>query len=260
MIRTATNHAVILDLDETCLHTFRKFSTLSELEIMTDPKYLDLRERIYMLNIIDLYNKGDGSTVQMWGIIRPGVVDFLRFCFSYFKIVAVWSAGVEKYVHAAVDFLFTKNKLPRPNIIFSRGECLNEGTVENMILTKPIKSMIDSSLYLKDLMKMNNTFIIDDRIDYVKYNFQNAIVIPPYDPSPTIESMRNEDHALEKIMSWLLDPKVMFSKDVRKTRKDNIFSSSINKHPLDIKFEIFDVENIFLTQIRERNIPKLIEV
>lgn len=270
MIKSMTDNSVILDLDETCLHTFKNIEDLEKLGILTDPRYIDLRRRIYVLNIVDLYEKGDGETIQMWGIIRPGLRKFLKFCFSYFKYVIVWSAGVTKYVNAAVDYIF--KGFPRPHVVASRPECLNEGTEKDMILTKPITRLIELVPELKDKINLENTYIIDDRIDYVKFNFDNGIIIPPYNPSPTIHSLRVEDYALAKIMIWLIEPDIMFSKDIRKTKKNgNIFSLQMDKiyKFLDNydKTNYYDMEDILLSQIQNRlikintiNYPKSILV
>ncbi len=256
MIKSMTDNAVILDLDETCLHTFKDITKLKELGILTNPEYIDLRKRIYVLNIVDLYGKGDGGIVQMWGIIRPGLRKFLRFCFSYFKYVIVWSAGITEYVNSAVDYIF--KGLPNPHVVLSRPECLNEGTKENMILSKPITRLIELVPTLNDKINLENTYIIDDRIDYVKYNFENGIIIPPYHPSPAINDMRVEDYALAKIMIWLIIPDIMFAVDIRETKKDeHIFSS-----PMEIVYDFlnnyerinyYDMEDILISQIKNRS-------
>lgn len=224
MIRSITNKNIILDLDETCLHSFQNIDLLHQSGILTDPRAIKLRKRIYILNINDLYGRGDGKVTQIWGIMRPGLRKFLKFCFNYFNIVTVWSAGIPKYVHAAVNSIF--KGLPKPNVIFSRPDCLNEAPKgsRDLILSKPIEKMINYNSKLKELMNLSNTFIVDDRIDYVKFNFNNGIIIPPYNPSPTIESFKLKDYALIKIIIWLLRQDTMNAQDVRFIKKDNIFT------------------------------------
>jgi len=256
IIKSITDKGVILDLDETCLHTFKNISLLHDLKILTDPQYIKLRKRIYILNLNDLTVKGDGRIVQVWGVMRPGLRKFLKFCFIYFKVVTVWSAGLPSYVHGAVEKIF--RGLPTPIIVFSRTDCLNEGNKYNMILSKPIEKMINYNDNIKNIMSIEKTFIIDDRIDYVKYNFNNGIIIPPYNPSPNIGSMLLKDYALIKIIMWLLQPDVSFTMDIRLIKKDNIFTIHMNdveKYINNFNSELyFNDYNILINSLNSINL------
>ena len=221
MNKSFSNKCLILDLDETCFHTYKYMSQLKDLNILNDPKYMDLRKRVYILNMKDINGNGDGTNHQLWGIMRPGLRSFLKFCLNYFNKVIVWSAGVKSYVEAAVEYIF--RGLPKPFAVFSRRDCLNEGTNEYPMYTKPIYHLIEKNPYLSEYINMKNTYIIDDRVDYVKHNYTNGIIIPPYNPSLNIESMRSEDYALANIMKWLLQNKN--TNDVKLTRKNDIFIS-----------------------------------
>src|SRR5437763_151797 len=90
---TRTNLIVILDIDESLAHTFTD-TIMDELKI---PHGL----QAYMLNI--LMDRNNGGSATMWGVKRPYLDTFLNFCFSYFKLLIVWSAGTYEYVHTIVQ-------------------------------------------------------------------------------------------------------------------------------------------------------------
>ena len=104
-----TDKCIVLDLDETLVHSNSQpdINLLKELKLITDPQNMDLRNRVYKITMDDVVSKrGAGDKTEMWGIFRPGVRQFLIDCFTYFKIVIVWSAGRRNYVHTIVDKLF----------------------------------------------------------------------------------------------------------------------------------------------------------
>src|SRR5581483_11219724 len=154
-----TNKCIVLDLDETLVHSHPEshIELLRELKIYSKAEYIDLRERIYKITMDDVVDKkGTGVKTEMWGILRPHVKEFLEFCFKYFKIVIVWSAGMKNYVNVIVDFLFKDIK--RPLIIWDRNEIekLPDGT-----LIKPLNKLINTVPGLNKYMSLENTFIVD---------------------------------------------------------------------------------------------------
>ena len=225
--KSLTNKCIVLDLDETLVHSYENVSELNSLNIMRDSKLLDLRGRAYELSMDDVvYKKGQGIKTEMWGITRPHVKDFLIFCFSYFKVVAVWSAGKKKYVEAIVDYLFRDIK--RPHVIYSRDDC--EKTTDN-ILIKPIEKMIKQESLTK-YMSLENTFIIDDRTTVFETpNPYNGIQIPAYAPDSNIRSLRTDDISLKQLMTWLLRPEVVNALDVRDLDKSGIFNANVAIDP-----------------------------
>nr|QBK90034.1 MAG: ctd-like (NLI interacting factor-like) phosphatase [Pithovirus LCPAC101] len=216
-----TNKCIILDLDETCIHSFTYMDKLDKLNIMKDSKYLDIRRRIYKIKMLDIDGDRDGSGkhAKMWGVERPYLKEFLTFCFSYFDIVAVWSAGVYKYVHEIVRHIF--KDIGEPHIIFTREDCKVE---KDGNLTKPISKMIEKVNEMNKFMNTMNTFIVDDRFDTFQYNYNNGILIPPYNPKSTIKGLREGDKALLRFMTWLTEKNVHQSIDIRSLEKDRIFN------------------------------------
>ena len=111
--RSLTQHAIILDIDETLVHTCEDMNQFHSLRIFTDPKMIGLRRRSYVVTLDDVVERrGAGVKTQLWGVTRPHLEEFLIFCFSYYRVVAVWSAGKTKYVQAIVDHIF--RDIPEP--------------------------------------------------------------------------------------------------------------------------------------------------
>lgn len=242
--KALTNKCIVLDLDETLVHSNENMAQLQELGIMTDPNLLDLRQRTYQITMDDVvYKKGEGIKTTMWGIVRPHVKEFLVSCFSYFKVVIVWSAGKRKYVDAIVDFLF--KDIRRPHIVYSYDQC--ERTSNNLIV-KPLTKMIEKEPGLSKYMSLANSFIIDDRntvySGYIGDNPDNGIQIPAYNPAFNLHSLRSDDISLKQLMTWLSGHEVMDSPDVRTLDKSMIFRTNVTINPrVVLPFVQYDNKN-----------------
>jgi len=233
-IKAMTHHAIVLDLDETLVHTVDDMAVLTDLKLMTDPQYLNLRDRIYIISLDDVVSeKGSGYETKLWGVLRPYVRDFLIFCFSYFRVVAVWSAGKPKYVQSIVELLF--RGIGRPHVIYDWTDC--KRTSEP--LRKPLLKMIHQEPRLSEYMSLQNTFAIDDRDTTFVENAGNGIMIPVYSPvshsNPTISWIKSNDIALQQLMLWLLRPEVKASHDVRTLDKSQIFTVSLSQASRGLK-------------------------
>lgn len=223
-----TDKCIVLDLDETLVHSYGEgnIDLLKELKIFSDPKNYDLRERCYKITMEDVvHRKGTGDKTEMWGILRPYAREFLITCFSYFKIVIVWSAGKKNYVHSIVDYLF--KDIRRPLVVFTFDDVEK---LSNNILIKPLNKLPKNIPGLEKYMSLENTFIIDDRLTvFQEPNPDNGIEIPPYKPAFNLNSLRSDDIALKQLVNWLMKPEVMNAKDVRKLDKKKIFETPCGK-------------------------------
>jgi hypothetical protein len=214
-IRTLSPHGIVLDLDESLVHTFPDMETASKLGVFSDPQ---LRSRVYHLELTDVsISKGIGQKIHLWGIIRPHVDQFLRFCFSYFKIVGVWSAGKKEYVEAIVELLF--RDIAKPHFIYTYNDCYAE---ESGNLIKPLDKLFHETTIGRHINR-DNILCLDDRDDVCCRNPDNAVIIPRYKPKASIESLLESDLALKDLMNWLLSPKVRFSNSPVILQKDQIF-------------------------------------
>lgn len=218
-----TDKCIILDLDETLVHTQSDENVDFFEMIFTDPAHYYLQERCYKITMEDVVVKrGTGRKDEMWGIKRPYLREFLIACFNYFRIVIVWSAGRKNYVHTIVDQIF--RDLPRPHVIFTFDD-LEE--LHDKTFIKPLNKLINTVPGLNKYMSLENAVIVDDRNTvFQEPNPYNGIQIPAYKPSFTLSGINKEDTALLELKNWLLKPEVIESKDIRKINKTQIFSDN----------------------------------
>lgn len=219
-----TNKCIVLDLDNTLLCTQETMNTLYDSQILSNPQYLALRNRVYYFSLDSVNHPGENSKLEMWGITRPYLKEFLLFCFSYFKIVAVWSAGQRSYVEAIVNYLF--KDLPMPHIIFTADNTI----FQNGHTYKPLSTIMSSNPVLSRLMTPMTTLAIDDNSTTYTYNKDNAVLIPAYSPSPNLNSLSSDDPSLLQLKYWLLQPEVIAAKDIRSINKSTIFTTPISTY------------------------------
>lgn len=173
-------HILVLDLDETLLHTF-------EAPAEETARYEELT-RQFPQRIFSPY-PGEFT------ILRPHLHEFLRWAFASFDYVAVWSAGSYEYVHRMCDHLFVET--PDPAFIFSREDC-----------------DIRDRTYYKDLSKIPRLarwvprdaviILIDDLPINHEINGDYAYTIPAF----RTQSIESDDHELERFMSAVSVPPV----------------------------------------------------
>ena len=71
------NGGIILDLDESLVHSFDDMDTLRSLHIYDDSNLIDIRNRTYIITLDDVINTGrSGIKTQLWGITRPYLKEF----------------------------------------------------------------------------------------------------------------------------------------------------------------------------------------
>lgn len=224
-----TDQCIILDLDHTCAATQNGDMADMERAVPRDPKLLALRRRVYHFVRQNAgEHRGDGAQDFMWGIARPGLKDFLMFCFSYFKQVIVWSAGTRDYVDTLVEALFSD--VAQPHAVFARENCVWDEEQGSYI--KPLATLFERHPEVAKYANLSNTLIIDDTESTFVRNPDNAVHIPRYledseETTPSLGAMTANDQALEKLKAWYLRADVVASRDVRTLDKSRIFSSPI---------------------------------
>lgn len=220
-----TNKCIVLDLDQTLIATQDEVSSLKKLMILSDPNLISLRRRTYYITLEDLEKPGVGSKYDFWGVTRPHIEEFLIFCFSYFKLVIVWSAGKRLYVEAIVDHIF--KDLPKPHFVFTYDDITFS---EDGNVCKPLTKIINSNDILRKHMSLENTLALDDNSMTFRQNPGNGVLLPAYDPSLNIDSFSRDDPTLLQFKQWLLQPEVINSTDVTTLNKDNIFTTSLQSY------------------------------
>lgn len=210
------NKCVILDIDATLLYTADDNSDYEK--FLRGIKSPYLRRRVYDFSQPSKYTekRGKGSTFPIVGVTRPGLDEFLDFCFNYFSIVTIWSSGTKDYVDGIVTRIF--GNIGTPNVVYSRNDCIITGDNRH----KPIAEMIRRENGFDGEMTLENTLLIDDLDTNAIDNPDNILLIPEYEPEMSEVGIMKPDDAFDKIKAWLLQPEVMSSKDIRKLKK-NIF-------------------------------------
>lgn len=220
-----TDKCIILDLDQTLIATQDETESLHNLKILSDVKLISLRNRVYYISVEDLEKPGIGTKYDFWGVTRPHIHEFLIFCFSYFKIVAVWSAGKRYYVEAIVDHIF--KDLPQPHVVLTYDDII---TAPGGHVQKPLTKMIELNPVLRRLMSLQNSLALDDTSSTFFHNQDNGILIPAYDPSLNNNSLARDDPTLLQLKYWLLQPEVVNCRDVATLDKSAIFSTSVDAY------------------------------
>ena len=211
-----TDKTIMLDLDSTLIYTSDNFDNYGSLELYSNPENIALRDRIYKFDVIDVVDKpGTGVRSSMWGILRPGVYEFLDFCFDYFSNVIVWSAGQLRYVHAICDVLFIDPD-KQPALIWSYEDCEK---CDNY-LYKPLVKIADK---FNSNITLDKIYALDDNEITFSKNKDNALHIPAYEPELNPQGIMTEEQVLPNITKWLMLPEVLATNDVRNISKDSCF-------------------------------------
>lgn len=187
---------IVLDIDETLGHTVPEFDNKT-LQDLRKPENFAIFSRIVKFNIHDpRFQTGTEHRISLYFIKRPGLDEFLKWCFQRFKVVAIWSAGSEAYVRALIPIIFAHT--PQPHIVFS-ADNLPVGT-HSASYTKPLRVIYEKYPDLHLIVPFSRLKIVDDRKENFIPNPANGVLIPAYSPDPNINSMQKEDRELEKIM------------------------------------------------------------
>lgn len=201
-INSLTPFTIVLDLDETLVHTFEEpMEPWFKRNGISDDCY----ERLYELS--------DTGNTPTYGLLRPQVRQFLIFCFAYFRHVIIWSAGIHDYVHEIAEIL--TQDIADPHLILSREHCHNS-TPDEPEYTKPLSKLLDYPG-----LRIEEIIVLDDRESTFCYNPKNAIHIPTY--APNTENLEILDRALSDIYRWFMRPEVIRARDVRSLNKNEIF-------------------------------------
>ena len=234
-----TNHAILIDIDETMARSSEHdLDVLHDLGLLTNPEHMPLRDRLYQFTLEDIgTKKGSGTTTSIWGLKRPYSNEFLTFCFRYFRVVGIWSAGQEDYVNKMCEILF--RDIEQPHLILHKGHCQKAHIihkkkggkeVKETIIDKPLEFLFSFRDPEVDQMGYHNTFCLDNLSTTFINNPDNGILIRDFNyeedtGKPDIDKMYEDDRAFPDLMAWLMRPEVMYSKDVRLLDKRGIFSN-----------------------------------
>lgn len=213
-----TDKCIVLDLDNTLICTADEGKeNRSLISILNSPTNFPIHNRLYCLDFEDYDRPGEGTTCSMLGVRRPYLDQFLYFCFAYFKVVAVWSAGTKPYVDAVVNEIFAD--IQPPHIVFSRDETERR----DKRTVKPLQKLYDANEMTRRYMNPRNTLIVDDLSSNFEDNLNNGILIPGYQPSFTTSSINQNDESLKQLVEWFSKNEIKMASDVRTLNKAQIF-------------------------------------
>jgi len=142
---------LVLDLDGTLVHTMHK----SVGPVDPNPDFED-------------------EALDFFTFKRPGLDAFLKYCFSRFESVSIWTAGTEAYA----EYVAT-NILPEGctfMFILHRDFCSQHPLVQNA-LVKNLYDLWESQSGKELGISENNTIIIDDNDEACFCNLENAIIV-----------------------------------------------------------------------------------
>lgn len=208
---------LLLDLDETLCHTFPDLKSYRKLNLGYDKENGHLLHRCYMLDFID-DDLPTGGQHHMWGIRRPNLDTFLKYCFSHWDVVAVYTAATEDYAHRLCDLLFKEN---RPHYIFHRKDCMKveiEPGIEDHV--KPIKKLLND---YPDFRSHNFSKIVmlDNKASNFVCNPTFGLVIADYEPVSEVEGLHGDDKYLLAAIVTLERRRIVTKTAVESKKKKN---------------------------------------
>jgi len=218
---------LILDLDETLVHSWTNPTFVGEYKIYSNPEIYRLFHPLGSHQITYSMHFDINGDVTIWGLYRPNVFKFLSFVGEYFENIIVWSAGIKPYVESIVRQLFLESGLSLPKIVWSRDKCSNYQGYHH----KPISTLtydMSSRHYESVKIDPKSTVIIDDKQYTFMENPYNGILIPPYHPGkdrpngiPTLDDLLDRtDNSLLKLIDFFERSDVKNTTDIRMINKE----------------------------------------
>lgn len=198
--------SIVLDLDNCLICTIS--DNIEDCKVAM--RNIRLRSRIFVItlhetNIVTGIRKSDNH----WGLMRPYLKEFLKYIEDRYNVI-VWSAGEKRYVEAIVDVIFLDSKPPL--VVLTRDDIPDI----NYDYHKPLKLIMQKH---PGILSMDNSIIVDDRVENFRDNVGNGVTIPYYQPDVPKE-YGSDDVCLMQLTTWLKNTK---GKQFSLVSKANIF-------------------------------------
>lgn len=206
---------LVTDMDECLIHTW-DINKKQYIHTFNTPEAYAFRHMLFGVEM----NARNANTL-IYGIFRPGLIDFLNYAFNRFDYVVLWSAGTSYYVHQITEYMFSKTDR-MPDNVFARPFCENHTRADEEYLIKPLKKLQQ----INPAIQMSNMFFLDDNADVSVLNRNNHLLIPKWKPDPTVASCKAalaNDRYLYDLIEWLERPEVKNATDVRRLDKRKVF-------------------------------------
>ena len=146
---------IILDLDETLVHTIVSKTPRKDLE----------RHASFSFQFSP---QGDVYYVYK----RPGLREFLDTVFTVFKRVGIWTAADRQYAKFIVKKIMTYQQIMKLDFIYSRDFCESD----HIGVVKPLAKIYTAV----PLWRSDETIMLDNSPQVMKQNPRNGIVAPDY--------------------------------------------------------------------------------
>ena len=116
------------------------------------------------------------NSVPYYGRKRPGLDLFLKFAFSHFDTISVWTAATRSYAIKVIKNIMTETQYSALAFFKTRVDLVSsQGSYY-----KPLSKIFTTTEAKKYKITPKNTIMIDDRADVLRNNPGNGIMIPPW--------------------------------------------------------------------------------
>lgn len=226
---------IVLDLDSTLIWTFdddekEDFSEedhankLKKISLYSDPKKIELRKKIYRLDMLNSRGQATGEKDVMYGVRRPYLDEFLDYIGENCNHIIVWTAGIRRYGDELSNRIFKNHR--KPDLILTRASLKETVDDEDGQIKECMKPLSDIYKIFVD-MNETNTIVVDDKKSTFNDNPDNALHIDAFSCDlEEIDILNNGDDCLLKIIEWMETDEVKNCTDIRKINKD-IFNVDI---------------------------------
>lgn len=143
---------IVLDIDETLIHSTLRRTKQTSFSIA-------LAGQTYYVGI------------------RPGLRNFLRFCFAHFATVNIWTAATSDYAYAIMSKILTADQKRRLKFFNTRGHMTHQAKRLIDLFNNPQARQLN--------ITPSNTIIVDDKLEPSRFNLGNTIIIPAWQGSPS---------------------------------------------------------------------------
>jgi TFIIF-interacting CTD phosphatase-like protein len=147
---------IVLDLDETLIHTIVSDRPRPDLERSADFKFR-------------FSNQGPIYYVYK----RPGLKQFLAEVFRRFKRIGVWTAADRQYAKAVIKNILTYQQIMNLDFVFSRDFC----EIDHIGFVKPLTKIFKQY----PAWRPEETIVLDNSSQVMKENPRNGIQAIDYD-------------------------------------------------------------------------------
>ena len=141
---------------------------------------LDLDETLISVTLDAIKDYDFRFTIQgtkFYGKKRPGLELFLTYVFKHFASVSVWTAATMEYARKVANNIFTKEQMEKILFFKTRRDLSYD---PNKKIYKPLQKIFSDPVAVKRNITKKNTVVIDDRLDFMRFNPGNGIVIPAF--------------------------------------------------------------------------------